>query len=253
MFTAARWLSSLALALVAGAATAAGHFPMYASWDQPGGPGSPITLTYSYDNLFDGSLRDPGGTPLDTALLRSAFQVALADYTKVLPIHFVEIADAGPAPETGEYDPAGLADIRIGQVPHVDGANAYAYFPFSAQSGLAGDIVFNAGRFGAGWTPIWFYAVAQHELGHSLGMGHFVEEAALAGSSAQSVYTGPLVPIGQGMVDALQAVYGAGVGSVTPLTAVPESDTWPMMLAGGVLVTAVVRGRRRKRSLAAAV
>lgn len=30
---------------------------MYASWPQPGGAGSPITLTYSYSSLLDGSIK----------------------------------------------------------------------------------------------------------------------------------------------------------------------------------------------------
>ena len=153
------------IALCMAAPASAGHFPMYAAWAQPDGPGSAITLTYSFGNLFDGSLLDGAtGAPLPVSLLRSAFELALWDYAAVLPIHFVEVTDGGPLPETGEYDPTGLADIRVGQVAHIADANAYAYFPFSPDSGLAGDIVFNAGRFGNDWTPLWFYAVAQHDL-----------------------------------------------------------------------------------------
>lgn len=233
----------LAMAGVFAAAPAqAGHYPMYASWAQPDGPGTDITLTYSFINLLDGDLRDAAGVVLPALLLRSAFEQALLDYAAVLPIHFVEQADSGPLPETGEYDPTGLADIRVGLVTHISDANAYAYFPFSPASGLAGDIVFNAERFGAGWTPLWFYAVAQHELGHSLGMGHYESgDAPTAAPSQFSVYEGPVFALDGEMVVALQGVYGSGSGSVTPLSAVPEPQGWAMLLGGLGLVIALAR------------
>ncbi len=210
-----------------------GYYPMYASWDQPDGSGSEITLTYSYSNLFDGGIVSAAGQSLTADIMRSAFEQAFADYAAVLPINFVEVADHGPLPETGQYDPTGLADIRIGVVPHVDDANAYAYFPQdTSTNGLAGDIVFNGQRFGLGWSQIWFYAVAQHELGHSLGMGHYINEDALANMTANSAYTGPILPLDNMMISALQNVYGAGIGSVTPLSAVPEPGTWAFLLTG---------------------
>ena len=33
-------------------------------WPQLGGPGTPITLTYSFQNMFDGALKMPNGQPL---------------------------------------------------------------------------------------------------------------------------------------------------------------------------------------------
>jgi hypothetical protein len=211
-----------------------GYYPMYASWEQPNGIGSPITLTYSYSNLFDGGIVSAAGQSLTADIMRSAFERAFTDYAAVLPIHFVEVADNGPLPETGQYDPTGLADIRIGVVPHVSDANAYAYFPQDTDtSGLAGDIVFNGQRFGLGWTQVVFYSVAQHELGHSLGMGHYINaEAPTVSTLANSTYTGPIFPLDSMMISALQSVYGAGIGSVTPLSAVPEPDTWALLLFG---------------------
>jgi hypothetical protein len=212
----------------------AGYYPMYASWDQPDGIGSAITLTYSYSNLLDGGIVDRAGQSFSAAILRSAFEQAFTDYAAVLPIHFVEVADKGPLPETGEYDPTGLADIRIGVVPNISDANAYAYFPQNTEtSGLAGDVVFNGQRFGLGWTQTIFYSVAQHELGHTLGMGHYINADAPSQSAlAASDYTGPIFPLDAMMITALQNVYGSGTGSVTPLSAVPEPSTWALLLVG---------------------
>jgi hypothetical protein len=237
-------LSSAALALPA----AAGYFPMHAAWPQADGPGSAIELSYSFSNLLDGSLRDSTGASLPASLLRSAFEHALWDYAAVLPIHFVERVDAGPLPESGDYDPAGLADIRIGQVAHIDGANAYAYFPYSLTSGLAGDVVFSATRSGAGWTPLWVYAVAQHELGHALGMGHYVDADPLPDAAfAELTYDGPLFPLDAESVAALQAVYGSGSGSVTPLSAVPEPASALMWTAGALLLAGNRHFRRARK------
>lgn len=215
------WRSVMAAGLLLFSGTAvAGYFPVFSTWSQPDGLGSQITLTYSYSNLFDGSIKDfATGEAIPETVLRSAFEIAFQDYANFLPIDFVEVLDTnGPLPETGEYNPAGLADIRIGQVAHVDGANAYAYFPLEG-SGLAGDVVFNAGRFGSDWPTTLFYGVAQHELGHSLGMGHFIADDPLDFSVAaqNSGYTGPLFPLDTRIIEALQGAYGVGTGSVSPI------------------------------------
>ena len=224
--------AATALGLAAHSARA-DYYPVYATWPQAGGPGSPITLTYGYSNLFNGSLVDrTTGQPFDTALLKGAFEAALLDYAKVLPISFVEVADAGPLPETGAYDATGLADIRIGVVPSVRGAYAYAYFPSADPGqGLAGDIVFNAA---SPWTPVFFYGVAQHELSHVLGAGHALEGdppsfTASVPSTQQAGYDGPVFDLSIEMTQALQAVYGVGSGTVTPLSAVPEPSAWALV------------------------
>lgn len=212
----------------------ASYFPIYHTWPITGDSDKPLTLTYSYSNVLNGNLLDSSSNePILKTELRAAFEAAFWDYANILPITFVEVADNGPLPESGEYDPIGKANIRIGQVFHVEDANAYAYFPFSQSSGLAGDIVFNANRFGNNWTLGIFYGVAQHELGHSLGMGH-----ALSGDppdnqpeafSLSSGYTGPRYPLSAGMISALQNAYGVGSGSVIPL---PIPSTLLLMLSG---------------------
>ena len=75
-------------------------------------------------------------------------------------------------------------------------------------------------------------------------MGHYVDEdAPTEGDLADSAYTGPWFPLDDGMIAALQGVYGAGTGSVTPLSAVPEPATWVSMLLG-ISFVAWKRARR---------
>lgn len=222
------------------------YFPIYSQWLQADGLGSDLTLTYSYNNLLDNSLLDYyTGEPISASKLRGAVEAAMWDYASILPIHFIEIADNGPLPETGEYNPTGMADIRIGQVPQIDNANAYAYFPFQG-SGLAGDIVFNAERFGRDWTLSIFYGVAQHELGHSLGMGHALDvdpSNLLNGNSAISTeYTGPFFPLSNEMITALQNTYGIGIGSVTP---VPLPSAFILLLTAIGVLNLKIRGKNK--------
>lgn len=242
---------SIARLLTAGLLAATGpvmadYFPIYSTWAQPGGTGSPITLTYSYSNLLDGSIINRAtGQSFGSEFLRDAFETALRDYSAILPISFIEIRDTGPLPEIGQYNPAGLADIRVGVVPYVVNANAYAYFPDnSGTDGLAGDIVFNAS---APWTPSFFYAVAQHELGHSLGMGHPMPGNApgFQHLSQAAGYDGPVFPLAPDAIGALQAVYGMGTGTVMPLSPVPEPSMMAMW-SGGLMLMLIGFGMRRR-------
>ena len=243
IFTSHHLLIALSLLSTQAHAT---YFPVEHTWPQPNGLGSPITLTYSYNNILNGTMLDfSSSAPIPKIDLRSAFEAALWDYANILPIHFIEVSDSGPMPETGEYDPTGHADIRVGQVAHIDDANAYAYYPFSQASGLAGDIVFNTERFGNDWTLSIFYGVAQHELGHSLGMGHALPgdapESQLAEAGFSTDYTGPLFPLSVGMISALQNAYGAGSGSVT---SVPLPSAFILLLSGIGLLAAKAKTKR---------
>ena len=78
-----------------------------------------------------------------------------------------------------------------------------------------------------------------HELGHSLGLGHSsVSDANMYWIFTR--YSGP----GTAVLHAddlagIQVIYGAGVGSVTPLP-VPEPSSWVLaaiaVLGGGTLI-----------------
>jgi hypothetical protein len=71
-------------------------------WPQPGGFGTPVTITYSYENVFDGGLRGPGAVPkpngmylpngpsLSNTLIRESIEEALSLWASVAPFRFVE-------------------------------------------------------------------------------------------------------------------------------------------------------------------
>jgi hypothetical protein len=107
-------------------------------WAQPGGLGSPVTLTYSYQNMFDGGLKMPGGQPLSNQLIRRSIEEALGVWAAAAPLHFVEVPDEGGI-TYGSYPDGQFGQIRFRHVyingPDIPGqspvAKAQAYFPNS--------------------------------------------------------------------------------------------------------------------------
>ncbi len=197
-------------------------------WPQPGGRGSPVTLTYSYENLLDGGLKMPSGQPLPAGLIRRSVEEAFGLWAGVAPLHFVEVPDNGR--------PYGDPQSQFGQIrlrhlyingPDIPGqqpiAKAQAYYPFGTGN-LAGDVEFDNSdpwqQVGALSTPDVLGA-AIHELGHSLGLAH----SDLPQANMYWIFTRHGGP-GTGAlhsddITGIRAIYGSGVGSVTPL-AVPE-------------------------------
>ena len=241
-------------------------------WPQPGGVGSQITVTYSYQNLLDGGLHGPGaadvngiyhpdGPSLSADLIRQSVQAALSLWAAVVPINFVEVADqGGPAIEGADYPDGQFGQIRMrhvfingtdpppgpGQTPtDVAIAKAQTYFPGS-DINLAGDIEFDDGDpwqlNGTIQVPDIFGA-ATHELGHALGLNHSTDPTAVMYPVFQR-FNGPGTGhLGADDIAGVQSIYGAGHGSVTPL-AVPEP--WSVAMAAmGVTVLALRRWNRR--------
>jgi hypothetical protein len=221
-------------------------------WPQQGGPGSPFTLTYSFQNMFDGGLLMPNGQPLPNDLIRHSIEEALALWASVVPVHYVEVPDNGLG---YGFPGAQYGQIRFRHV-YINGpdppppqdpiAKAQAYFPISGGI-YAGDVEYDHGDR---WQEVGTRPVPDilgatiHELGHTLGLGHTSDSTAnmyWIFTRYSGLGTGRLHPDD---VAGIRSVYGAGIGSVTPL--VPEPATW-MLVVGGVLGWTALSSRRIRR------
>ena len=192
-------------------------------WDQPEGPGSAITVTYSYSNLLDGNMQG-----LTSDQLRLATEEAMSLWATVAPINFVEIFDVGPTPSADEdgYSTGDSADIRIGA--HVmDGVSggelAHAYLPYSSSAGLAGDLHFDVDEDWGQADGGFFLETMLHELGHVLGLDHVDDVEAIMNPVIMNRFNG----LGESFlldddIAGVQSVYGAG-----SVTALPEEPADP--------------------------
>ena len=207
-------------------------------WPQPGGQGTPVTVTYSYNNFLDGGLKDPLGVSVPAEYLRIVTEEAFGLWASVAPLHFVEVTDVGTPVFTSNtadynaYPSSSFGQIRLNHryINGTDAENgmpttqALAYFPGNGGN-IAGDIHFDNGD---PWAIIGtpsepdVLGVLVHEIGHTLGINHTSIEGAVMNPMAlrrMGPGTGVLTA---DEVAAVQAIYGAGVGSVTPLFRVPE-------------------------------
>jgi hypothetical protein len=208
-------------------------------WSQPGGLGSPLTLTYSFENMFDGGLLMPNGQPLPAALIRGSIEEALGLWASVTPISFVEVIDNGlpyanPAAKYGQ--------IRFRHIflngpdpppPALPVAKAQAYFPSSSL--FAGDVEFDHGDR---WQEVGTLPLPDvlgatiHELGHSLGLNHTdIEDANLYWifTRYSGLGTGQLHPDD---IAGIQSIYGAGHGTVSSLVPEPGTAMLAILFAG---------------------
>jgi hypothetical protein len=226
-------------------------------WPQPGGKGTPITLTYSFQNMFDGSLRGPGATPgpngvfqpngppVPTDLIRHSIEQALSIWAGVAPINYVEVPD-----NAIQHGQIRFRHIYINGTDPPDPqdpiAKAQAYFP-DAGSDLAGDVEFDESDpwQAVGTTHIPdILGAATHEIGHTLGLAHTPVEGAVMYwifHRFDGLGTGFLTPVD---IAGVQAIYGVGHGSVTPLS-VPEPAT--ITITAVAAATLLLRSRAVRR------
>lgn len=214
-------------------------------WPQPGGLGTLVTITYSFNNMFDGGLKDHNGVSLPASLIRGSIEEALGLWASVAPLKFVEVEDEGRNPVTlGNYANGQFGQIRFSHLyyngpdpPTGDPvAKALAYYPTSGN--LAGDVFFDDGdpwqEVGALHEPDVLGA-ATHEIGHTLGLAHTTVSTA----NMYWIFT-RYSGLGTGMLQpddiaGIQSIYGTGKGGVFPLAVdVPEPATWVLMLIGTI-------------------
>ena len=244
--------STTARARAAGAVRAAlepleGRLYMFATdgrWnnEQPGGPGTPLALRYSYSNLLDGGLPTATGFG-SNAQIRAAMEEALGLWTAVAPIQLTEVPDSGGPTNDPWIYIGNHPEIRIGHVP-MDGTGtgglnelAHAYLPnfwtFAFRGAVAGDLYFDDGdRWGNGATGgNDMVETGAHELGHALGMAHANGDTrdldgdgqadcppptpALMDACAASLFSGPGTSfLFSDDVNGIRSIYGAGLGFV---------------------------------------
>jgi hypothetical protein len=243
-------------------------------WPQPGGKGTPVTITYSFQNMFDGALKMPNGQPLQASLIRGSIEEALRLWSSVAPLNFVEVPDDGLYYGSGstQYGQIRYRHVFInGQDPAVGQpiAKAQTYYP--AGDGYPGDVEFDDSDL---WQEVGtlhqpdILGAAIHETGHALGLGHstgiipgqnwsyLVDDG--TGNAITHLepmgnanmfwifprYTGlGTGQLGGDDVLGIQAIYGIGHGGVTSL--VPEPAT-SVLLALGVARLVLLFSRRRR-------
>jgi hypothetical protein len=244
----------LALLTVGDAEIAGAYVLVGTQWPQPNGKGTPITLTYSFQNMFDGGIREPGpvpeadglfhpdGPPLPVDLIKHSIEQALGLWASVIPVNYVEVPDTALSHGQVRFSHLYINGIDPPD-PQDPVAKAQAYFP----GGVETDVQFDDGdpwqEIGTTHIPDIFGA-ATHEIGHTLGLDHPPDHPEAVMYWIFKRFQG----LGTGYLSAddiagAQAIYGAGHGSVTPLS-VPEPGSLVLGVLGAVLLGLL----RRKRS-----
>jgi hypothetical protein len=209
---------------------ATAQFVAYAGWPQSGA-GQPVTLKYSYANMFDAGIKMPDEQPMPNWLIRGSVEEALRLWSEVVPIHFVEV------PDSGQIQP----DFRF-RHEFINGpdrpppADPWAKAQATCIGyGVACEVQYDNGdRWQESGTLPQpdLLGASIHEIGHILGLYH----SSIPGVNMywifhrfQGLGTGQLF---DDDINGVRSLYGAGVGSVTPLS-IPEPDALALFFLAG--------------------
>jgi hypothetical protein len=179
-----------------------------------------------------------------SAFMPAGFHTAIASaftaWSSVANISFMEVVDDGLPFNVGA---SGM--IRIGG-ESLDGAGgtlAHGYFPPANGATAAGDIHFDladAWKIGFGGAGFDIFQVMAHEIGHAIGLDHTGVPSSLMNPFYTEAFAG------------LQADDIAGAQFIYGVAAVPEPETYALLLAGlGLLGLASRRRKQRAGHLTA--
>lgn len=188
-----------------------------AKWPQPNGVGSTITVSYSVDSsLLNGDpiTNAPTLEEEQTGIL-STIASGFQTWASYIPIIFKQVASAAQIVISALSSSDFLAKFGSAYL-------AYGYYPTN------GDIYFNLGYSWAlpGFVGSGYKMVSTliHEMGHSLGLAHSTDSTSVMYAN----YTGSTT-LNSTDIQAIQYVYGAGIGSVITLDS--SSNTAPVINA----------------------
>ncbi|MCH7771799.1 MAG: matrixin family metalloprotease [Bacteroidetes bacterium] len=206
---------------------------VHQGWDGTG-QGS-ASLTYYFVN----------GTPDISGVMEEiAVEDAFSEWATYVQITFTETS----TPNLNQS-----LNILWGSGEHGDGfpfdgpggVLAHAFFPANPNpETIAGDMHFDEDEFWSLTGDIHMFAVALHEAGHSLGMGH----SDVTGAVMFAFYGGPITNLQPDDIAGIQSIYASNSGSATfeiqnvgmaPLTITSITDDDPLgwLLYGGYPTT----------------
>ena len=172
-------------------------------------------VTFAFDDSF-------GVNGLSVSRAKELFVSALSVWSQYAPLNFQEIEDPGSTSQV---------DILV-QSDRIDGAGrtlAFAYFP------TFGDITFDNEE---SWTDSKFLETSTHELGHSLGLDHESDVAAILNPVLDNKFEGRDTPfLLEDDINGIRSLYGSGSGTVSTLgKGVSPPTTAPVNLPANNLV-----------------